>query len=271
MITPTWTHAIDAYLQHARAAGHTKATRITRHNHLMHLAAGVAVEPWRMTGDLLEEFCGRHEWAQETRRGRRATFASFYGWARDRGHLTTNPTDQLPKVAAAAPNPQPVPVRVYAAAIAEAPARSRLMARMAKELGMRRAEVATAHSRWIVEDLVGWTIRVEGKGGKVRDVPLPHDFAVELRAMGAGYFFPGRHGVGHLTPAYVGKLVGRLLPGLWTMHKLRHTAASEWHDICGDLAVAQDLLGHASPATTRSYLKPKQSKLRATVEAAAAA
>lgn len=270
MITPTWTKAIAAYLLHAKNAGHSVATRTTRRNHLTHLAAGVSVEPWRVTGDVLEEFCGRHEWGQETRRGRRASFQSFYGWALAKRLVTTNPADQLPKVSAKAPNPHPVPVRVYVASMADAPARVQLMARMAKELGMRRAEVATSHSSWIVEDLVGDTIRVVGKGGKVRDVPLPPDFARVLRGMGAGYFFPGRDGAGHLTPAYVGKLVGQRLPGSLTMHKLRHTAASEWHDICGDLAIVQDLLGHASPATTRAYLKPKQSKFRSTVEAAAA-
>ncbi|MBP2390122.1 tyrosine-type recombinase/integrase [Aeromicrobium fastidiosum] len=218
----------------------------------------------------LEAFCGAHDWAQETRRGRRASFVSFYGWGVLARHVDENPAAQLPRVSASAPNPQPVPVRVYSAAVLEATPRVRLMARMAKELGMRRTEVATSHSRWIVEDLVGWSMRVVGKGGKVREVPLPADFAAELLELGPGYFFPSRHQSGHLTPAYVGKLVAAVLPGVWTMHKLRHTAASEWHDVCGDLAVVQDLLGHASPATTRSYLKPKQSKLRATVEAAAA-
>lgn len=235
----------------------------------MHLASGMPVGPWRVTVDDLEEFFARHEWAQETRRGRRASLSSFYSWAMSKGYVSENPAEQLPRVAAAAPNPQPVPVRVYSASLADAPERSKRMARMAKELGMRRGEVARSHSRWVVEDLVGWTMRVEGKGSKVRDVPIPPDFARELLAAGPGYFFPGRDGVGHLTPAYVGKIVAGLLPGVWTMHKLRHTAASEWHDVCGDLAVVQDLLGHASPATTRCYVKVKQSKLRATVEAAA--
>lgn len=47
-----------------------------------------------------------------------------------------------------------------------------------------------------------------------------------------------------------------------TPHSLRHTFATRALEVTGDLAVVQDLLGHASPATTRVYAKVSARRLR---------
>ncbi len=47
-----------------------------------------------------------------------------------------------------------------------------------------------------------------------------------------------------------------------TPHTLRHTFATVALEATGDLAVVQDLLGHASPATTRVYAKVSSRRLR---------
>jgi len=47
-----------------------------------------------------------------------------------------------------------------------------------------------------------------------------------------------------------------------TPHTLRHTFATIALETTGDLAVVQDLLGHASPATTRVYAKVSSRRLR---------
>ena len=47
-----------------------------------------------------------------------------------------------------------------------------------------------------------------------------------------------------------------------TPHTLRHTFATLALEATGDLAVVQDLLGHASPATTRIYAKVSARRLR---------
>lgn len=36
-------------------------------------------------------------------------------------------------------------------------------------------------------------------------------------------------------------------------HQCRHTYGCEWMNATGDLALTQDAMGHASPATTRVY------------------
>jgi site-specific recombinase XerD len=47
-----------------------------------------------------------------------------------------------------------------------------------------------------------------------------------------------------------------------TPHSLRHAFATKVLEATGDLAVVQDMLGHASPATTRIYAKVSNKKMR---------
>ena len=94
---------------------------------------------------------------------------------------------------------------------------------------------------------------MRGKGGRTRIVPLSSHLALRLRSLPPGWVFPGNDG-GHLSPRWVGKLVGRLLPVGYTMHTIRHRFATQAYAVDHDLFAVQDLLGHASPATTRAYV-----------------
>lgn len=229
---------------------------------------GVPV-PWDVTGRQLIDWVGRQEWQAETRRSYYQTFRKFWDWGRVAGYATENAAAELPSVAPSKPNPRPTPYGVYRQALADARPRERLMLRLSAEAGMRRGEVAQAHSRDLIEDDDGWWIRIHGKGGKERLVPLRDDLAEQLRALGPGYFFPGRYGVGHLSAAYVGKLVRRHLDDENTMHKLRHMFGTRTYRVKRDVFVVQELLGHASADTTRRYVKTRHEDLRSTVEAAA--
>lgn len=54
----------------------------------------------------------------------------------------------------------------------------------------------------------------------------------------------------------------------YTPHKFRHWFATHLLESSGDLAIVQDALGHASPATTRIYAKVSQRRLAAAHRAA---
>lgn len=108
---------------------------------------------------------------------------------------------------------------------------------------------------------------MHGKGSKDRTVPLTPTVARRLMELPDGWAFPGDLD-GHLSPRWIGHIVTDLLGGDWTMHKLRHSAGTNFY-LHGDLAIAQRLLGHASPATTMIYVKLPDDRLRATVLAAA--
>ncbi|HWL59282.1 MAG TPA: tyrosine-type recombinase/integrase [Microbacteriaceae bacterium] len=268
-ISPEWGQAIAGYLAAQRLAGRPRTTIYTRRQHLEHLARRVDVGPWVLTASALLAYAEAQTWAAETRRGRRTTFISFWRWARKAGHTVRNPAKHLPAVTASEPNPMPVSDEDYRLALAKASPRERLMLRLAAEMGLRRAEVAQVHSRDLMQDLVGWSLLVHGKGGKTRLVPATDRIARDLRDLGEGYAFPGGDD-GHLSPRWVGKLIGRLLPGAYTMHKLRHRAATRVHQASGgDTFITQDFLGHASPATTRRYVRVVRAALRAAVLEAA--
>lgn len=265
----TWGTAIAEWDAHSRAAGAPETTRRTRRDHLGRLARRIRVGPWEVTSEALLEYVASADWAAETRRAHRTTLRVFYSWALEAGHVSESPARVLPKVAPAAPRPRPTPDRVHAMALLVATPREMLMVRLAAELGLRRGEIALVHSRDVLEDLTGWSLLVHGKGGKERLVPLTDPLAAALRRLEPGWAFPGRVG-GHLSPRWVGTLLSRVLGDGWTAHSLRHRFATRSYEVSGfDVFSVQELLGHASPVTTRRYVSVGRDRLRAIVEAAA--
>lgn len=267
-VPAAWVAAVDEFLTALRAGGTPATTAATRRAHLHRVARGLGGSPWQVDGDRLVAWCGRQDWATETRRGVRGSLLAFYRWAVAAGRTETNPAEALPTVRPAPPCPRPAGEAEYARALlaARKPAH-RLMLRLAAEAGLRRAEVAAVHSRDLVEDLEGWSLWVHGKGGRDRLVPLSASLAAELRGhVERGFLFPGAAG-GHLSPRWVGKIVADLLPGETTMHQLRHRFATRAYGVDRDTFTVQQLLGHASPATTRRYVVVPDDRLRATVNA----
>ena len=124
-------------------------------------------------------------------------------------------------------------------------------------------------------DLGRLTVRVLGKGSKERVVPfgVPAKVALEqwLTVRGAlaehpQAFFVGARGQ-RLTSRTVYELVSSLLatvPGAGPSgpHTLRHTAATHLLDGGADLRSVQELLGHASLATTQLYTHVSTERLR---------
>ena len=115
-------------------------------------------------------------------------------------------------------------------------------------------------------DLESAVIRVTGKGGKIRMVPLiaavrkSIDLYLELcpfRLTSDEPLFRGVKG-GVLSPRLIQKRVENLrsalgLPPSATPHALRHSFATHLLGAGGDLRAIQELLGHASLSTTQIY------------------
>lgn len=124
-------------------------------------------------------------------------------------------------------------------------------------------------------DLGRLTVRVLGKGSKERVVPfgVPAKHALgrwlEIRpalAEDPRAFFVGAKGQ-RLTSRTVYELVSQLLatvPGAGPSgpHTLRHTAATHLLDGGADLRGVQELLGHASLATTQLYTHVSTERLK---------
>ena len=113
---------------------------------------------------------------------------------------------------------------------------------------------------------MGATLRILGKGGKERIVPVisaARD-AVESYRRTAPFDFPSDaplfRGVrgGPLSARQVQKVVAAVrmqlgLPASVTPHAMRHSFATHLLNAGGDLRAIQELLGHASLSTTQAY------------------
>lgn len=269
VVPVVWAEAIAAYGVWMIAADRSRNTVRARKEQLEHVARRIGVGPWEVTLTTLLAYAGAQSWSTETRRSRYAGYREFWAWGKRSGLTKHNPAKALPKVKPADPNPDPVPASAYEPAVRKADPRTALMMRLAHDAGLRRAEIAVVHSDDLRQDLLGWTLLVHGKGGKLRLQPLTPRLALDLRALPPGYAFPGAID-GHLSPRRVGELLRDALPAHWTGHKLRHSYGSNVNEESGgDLLLTQRALGHAHPNTTQRYVKASDDRLRAVVYAAA--
>lgn len=269
-VTTTWRLAIDAWATWLMAANRPATTLYLRTYHLRKLAhEHQHLTPWQVTLDDLLVWLASHDtWATETRRAYRASVRSFYAWAQAAGHVELSPAGLLPRIGVKRGRPRPAPEQALAEGLAGATDRERLMLMLGAFGGLRRGEISRVHSRDLVRDDDGWTLRVVGKGGHTRVVPLTPTLAKLLAEQPPGWAFPGQI-EGHLSPEYVGKLMSRRLPEGWTAHTLRHRFATRMRAAGAQLDVIQELLGHASQDTTRIYTAIPHSDARAAVMLAA--
>jgi integrase len=140
--------------------------------------------------------------------------------------------------------PDPCPDTVLDAALGRARGETYWRLRLAADTGLRRAELAAVCDTDVRDTVSGPALRVVGKGGAVRLVPVPSDLADWLRM---------RHGPAFgMTPAAVGEWYVRHLGR--NVHSLRHRYATKVYAATHDLTAVQRLLGHASVSTTQVYV-----------------
>lgn len=129
--------------------------------------------------------------------------------------------------------------------------------------GLRRSEALSLDAATLP---LGDTLRIRGKGGKDREVPvLPaaRDAVARYAALCPHDLRPGTpifRGIrgGPLNGRLVAKVMERArmqlgLPATATPHALRHSFATHLLNAGGDLRAIQELLGHASLTTTQAY------------------
>lgn len=264
-----WQGPLGDYLDWLSAAKAPPTTIKLRSYHLRRFATRSPLPPFEHTLDTLIGYLAAQNLSSNTIRSFRTTLKSFYAWARHTGRVRRDPARRLPKIPAPIGKPRPAPAEAVLRGVRDHDARTRLMIMLAAYGGLRCCEIARVHTRDLHEDLVGWSLIVHGKGNKQRVVPLRDDLAHLLCQIPSGYAFPGRID-GHLSAPRVSELISEALPVNVTAHMLRHWFASKSYVQSGnDIRAVQELLGHASVATTQIYTAVDTSALRRAVEFAA--
>ena len=156
-------------------------------------------------------------------------------------------------------------IRAARAATGPAAIRDAALLGMLAELGLRVGEALRLDHADLRHNLGHRTVRVTGKGGKHRELPIPAPLARDLdayladRAATEGPLFVTTTGKRVDQPAVfrmvrrVAKAAGLSAAEQLSPHSLRHTVATAALDAGAALRDVQDMLGHADPRTTRRY------------------
>jgi integrase/recombinase XerC len=194
----------------------------------------------------------------------------FCTWLVRHGLLKDNPAADVIRI----PKPRRVPRALPCEQIAELlrhanDARTAAIVHLMVGLGLRCCEVAAA--RCVDYDPAAGLLLVKGKGGHERLLPVVSAAKTALerylaeRGYTGGALISSMSDPGaHLTALYISTMISRLMgaAGLKahrfdgvSAHALRHTAASDVLDRCGDLRAVQEMLGHTDLSTTSIYLR----------------
>lgn len=259
----TWSHLIPLYADYLRSGTLSPRTVELRLYHLGRIRRFLGVQPYHVTLEHLNAYTKDRDWAPNTRAVVRASMSVFFRWAVDNEHLLKNPAAKLMPIRVPGGKPKPASDDAVKDAYAVADNRTWLMVALGTRAGLRAMEIAQISTHDITQDELGYTIRIVGKGGKTRLVPIESDFAELLLDRQPGFIFPGRID-GHISAAYVSRLVSKVLPPGITAHKLRHRFATRAYRGSGhNLRAVQELLGHSSIATTQVYTGVGSDELRA--------
>lgn len=217
-------------------------------------------QPWRTSWRDVERFVDST--GRRTARSRYSvvtTLHVFYKWAQREGLTKRDPTVlvERPRIPTGLPRPIDDTGLMLALTLADPPMRAALL------LGCTGGLRAVEMSRLQWRDVSSTSLRVCGKAGKERVIPLHADCRVALDGLDRldEWVLPWfRSKVAHLEARSAGyrvsQAVNRYLAGIGvdaSCHMLRHWFATRALAVSGDLKAVQDLLGHASPATTAIY------------------
>ncbi len=261
-LVPSTTGAdlLGDYAQHLTALGRSPSTIRCRTEWAAMLTRDTG-PPESVTTAEVESWLARHRWSAQTRRIVITSLRQWFAWLVDTGARVDNPAAGLK----APPQPHyaahPIPEPVLAAAMSRATGATWWLLRVAATTGLRRAELARLRGSDCRD---GW-LTVLGKGQRERRVPVPPDVAAYLAAH-RGVVFPAADGA-QRTPVAIGQVIRRATRG-YGPHSIRHRYATTVYAAGHDMRAVQELLGHASIATTQLYVQVDAEALQSAASAA---
>lgn len=267
-----WNKILAAYAKTQRAGNLSEKTIQNRHECLLMLAHRTGKRLQDINLDDLEELLARphhrsgKSLSQGTMQSERSYLQSFFSWARERGHRTGNPAKKLRKVKMTRRKPRPLRAEQIDAMLdTGAYSRTRDIITIAALTGLRLGEVVQLRGEDI--DVDGMTIRAVRKGDLHWRGPLPVALLpIVAKYPTRGWWFPSPyksklfpHGGGHILMSSASDAVSKAIrragitdPNI-TGHSLRHYLATTMLHEGTPIRVVQEILGHASLATTQLY------------------
>jgi site-specific recombinase XerD len=241
----------DAYAASLRASGRAIRTIEVYRQTVDQLCA--AMDPTEATPADVEAWLADMNVAPKTLGQYLVRCRGFFRWMVREGYRESNPCDAIdpPKVAPSLP--RPLPIEYLQTMWGVASPKERAWIALGYFCGLRAGEAVQV----AVEDIVdGPALRVIGKGGRARRVPLRPEVLEALTAYGwpeSGRFFP----TANRKSASVA--IGRLLrevgaPPIYSMHSLRHAFGTGLYRSSRDIRLVQELMGHSSLNTTQMYV-----------------
>ena len=285
---PAWARALALFDGDLRRRGAAEKTRRAYGVDLAQLAAWCdhqGIEPEQVTLRLLRRYLAQlssHRHAATTTARKLASLRAFFRCLREHGRIAQNPAELLSAPKRPAYLPRVLKHDEVAELLDRIPGasalelRDRALFELAYACGLRAEELVSLPAADV--DFDAEQVRVEGKGGRTRFVPVGE---LALAAV-ARYLERGRPALAHddgepslflsksgrrLSTSDVRRRLqaweGRLgVAGSASPHALRHTFATHLLDGGADLRTIQELLGHSSISTTQVYTRVESARLR---------
>ena len=201
------------------------------------------------------------------RKSMRSALMCFFGFAVKKKYLEVDPAYQMVKISIPRPLPRPVSEDALRIAYELATLDVQCMILLGSMGGLRLSEIANLH----MDDREGNLLRVLGKGSKERIIPMNATLSSALDRWQAeiewGYYFANPLTHSPWSISYVAIQIKKDLPRKFSAHNLRHRAASTAYGTTKDIRAVQELLGHASVATTQLYTAITSDDLKAVSDA----
>lgn len=258
---------LRAYAQAMKAAGNTRDTVRSRLTGVRLLARSTGTDPRSCTaGQITAWLAG--DMAPWTRHTYYSHARAWCGFLVDTDRRTDDPTRKVRSPKKPRGVPQPLPSNDVTLLLEVARGYTRTFVLLGTYAGLRAHEIAKVRG----VDVSATGIRVVGKGGYVGVVPThpliwedAQNYARDLR-----FWFPGNPGSAspHIQAGTVTRAVKKAMVSCGVdghAHMLRHRFGTDAYAVDHDILVAQQLLRHASPATTAGYALVENDRLRATV------
>ena len=269
---------LDRFEQWERRRNLAPNTVRDRHNRLGQLHDFAGVDLLDITPENIEQWLDSLPIVPSSRSVYIRAINAFYTFCVREGFLLSIPVDRVTRPRVPRRLPRPVPGDDVAMLMRQAAHDPRLqvMLALASYAGLRRAEIAALQTDE-VDMRARAIVVVGGKGDKDRRLPMHDEVERTLRCLPLpdhGFVLTKVRGHGGLTPGSVGTYLSRHLRACGVRsvpHKLRHFFVTEVHEKSGgDLRVAQEAAGHASPSTTAIYAAHSTQRLEIAVWAVGA-